>query len=119
MPVDFSALVLAPNMSTFAVPITITPVRSQPGQPAYVAEGIWSTVDMDVMLEDGSKLASTTLQLGIRLADFAVLPQPSDQVTFGANEKYLIDIVRDDGQGGGKLILKSMQAGTTNLNRFG
>jgi hypothetical protein len=125
MSLDLSALVLGPNMDVWAKPVTVTPIKSQPGQSAYSAQGIWTQSDIDVLLDGGERLASSTLTLGIKLDDFAaagagVWPAVGDQisvlrsdipglaagVTGSAN--FVIDVVRPDGQGGAKLTLKAL-----------
>ena len=125
MTVDLSDLVLGPNMDVWAKPVMVTPVKSQPGQPAYAAEGIWTQTDIDVLLDGGERLASSTLTLGIKLDDFVaaaagVWPAVGDQLSVlrsdipglapgvSGSANFLIDMVRPDGQGGAKLILKAL-----------
>ena len=48
MGLDFSTLVYLPNYDTFARPITVTPLASQPGAPAYANRGIYDTRPVDV-----------------------------------------------------------------------
>ncbi len=108
MPVDFSSLVLAPCMATFAIPITVTPTVSQPGAQGYAAQGIWDVREVDVVLEDGSTLASKTYIVGIRLAEYAVAPRNGDGIVINGNN-YIIDQMRPDGQGGARLVLKALQ----------
>ena len=115
MAIDFSNLVLAPAMTTFALSIQIIPTVSQPNYSApalapqaYVAQGIWTVQDVDVLLEDGSTLASKSYILGIRFADYLIPPVKGDGVVLNA-ANYVIDQVRPDGQGGARLILKAMQ----------
>lgn len=106
MTIDFSGLVLGPAMATFAIPITVSPIVSQPTAAAYAAQGVWTVQDVDILLEDGSTLASKSYWLGIKLADYAVVPIKGDGVTVNGNG-YVIDQVRPDGQGGAKLVLKA------------
>ena len=106
MAIDFADLVLGPAMATFAIPVTITPTVSQPSAAAYSAQGIWTVQDVDVLLEDGSTIASKSYWLGIALGEFTIAPIKGDGVTLNGNG-YLIDQVRPDGQGGAKLVLKA------------
>ena len=43
MAVNFSTLVYLPNFDMFARPVTIIPMASQPGLPAFTARGIYDT----------------------------------------------------------------------------
>ena len=108
MAIDFSALVLAPAMTTFAIPVTITPTVSQPLAAPYANRGIWSVQDVDVMLEDGSMLSSKSYTLGISFADYVVAPSKGDGIALNGGN-YLVDQIRPDGQGGARLILKALQ----------
>ncbi len=112
MGIDFARLVLGPDMVIFAIPVTVTPTVSQPNGPAcYVARGIWTVQDVDVVLEDGSTIASKSYWLGIKLDDFAVPPIKGDGILL-KGDNYLIDQVRPDGHGGAKLVLKAVTYNT-------
>lgn len=104
--VDFSRLVLRPNMGAFAKTVSVNPLKSQPGQPAYTARGIWTVHNIDVQMEDSAIMSSVTYTLGIRVAEFTVPPVPGDQVTIDG-VTYAIDDTDPDGQGGAVLTLKS------------
>jgi hypothetical protein len=106
--IDFAGLVLSPCMATLAIAVTITPTVSQPHAAAYANRGIWTVQDVDVVLEDGSIIASKSYTLGIALADYAIAPLVGDGVAIGA-DNYLVDMVRPDGQGGVRLMLKALQ----------
>ncbi|CAM5771983.1 hypothetical protein LMIY3S_03691 [Labrys miyagiensis] len=105
---DFDNLVLAPCMAAFGIPLTVTPIKSQPGQPAYAAQGIYDRTQSTVMMEDGSELASTRVTVGIRLSTFAVPPRQGDQV-LKDGIRYEIDAAFPDGQGGAELVLKELR----------
>jgi hypothetical protein len=128
MAIDFSRLVLGPAMDVFAIPIAWTPTVSQPGQPPYTVNAIWTVKDIDVLMEDGSVLASKSIELGIQYSLFAVPPRKGDGVQITLTEfmiaqmaqvpvgrgfanpaNYLIDQVRPDGQGGARIVLKALQ----------
>ena len=128
MAIDFSRLVLGPAMDVFAIPVTWTPTVSQPAQPPYMVNAIWTVKDVDVIMEDGSVLASKSIELGIQYSLFAVPPRKGDGVQITLTEfmiaqmgqvavnrgfanpaNYLIDQVRPDGQGGARIVLKALQ----------
>ena len=69
MGVDFSTLVYLPNFDMFARPITVTPLASQPGMPAYGARGIFDTRPIDVQAEDGSIVSDQQTILDVRDAE--------------------------------------------------
>jgi len=81
MAINFSTLVYLPTFDMFARPITITPLASQPGLPAYNARGIFDTRPIDVQAEDGSIVSDQQTILDIREAEFAVLPAQLDRIT--------------------------------------
>lgn len=115
--IDFDALVLKPAMNTFARPITVFPLASQPGAPAYPARAVWRLErNVDLALEDGGVLSSDVLTLGARLSEFVVPPQAGDQVdvplsgAMPALGLYYIDDTDDDGEGGTKWTLKQVSA---------
>lgn len=107
MPVDFDGLVLKPAMDTFAKPLVIKPLASQPLAPSYPARGDWKKRPVDIATEGGGVLSTEERVLGVRLAEFAVPPVPLDQVKF-EGDWYWIDDVDEDGQGGATWALKAV-----------
>jgi hypothetical protein len=119
--VDFSSLVLAPNMAVFGKSITITPVASQPNGQPYLAQGIWAVTSQSIMNEAGNILSTVGLKLSIRMADFTVPPSQGDWVTVAASDLPLgywqgvlvpnanldfeIDTFTPDGQGAAVMTL--------------
>jgi hypothetical protein len=104
--IDFSSLVLAPAMNTFARPATVTPSVSQPGAPAYAVRGIFTRQNIDVPVEDGI-MSSATLTFDVRLAEIVQEPVPGDRLALdGVN--YLIDDTDFDGNGGSRWTLKAL-----------
>lgn len=81
MAVNFSTLVKLPCQDLFAVPITVTPIASQPGAPAYAARGIYNTGAIDVALTDGSIFSDQQTILDIRDVEFGTVPAQGDRVT--------------------------------------
>jgi len=63
-----------PCQDMFAVPITVTPVASRPGQPAYSARGIFNTGATDVPLTDGSIFSDQQTILDVRDFEFGNMP---------------------------------------------
>lgn len=105
MAVDFDALVLAPAMATFARPMAVTPVKSQPGAPAYPARGVWTFRPVQIQLEDGRIQSTNEAHLGIRLAEFTVPPAQLDTLVFDGRTYEIADAT-PDGQGGADLKLR-------------
>lgn len=109
MPVNFSTLLYGPCQDMYSVPVTFTPVASQPGAPAYSARGIYTTDPIDVEMEDESVFSDQRTILDIRDAEFAVLPQQRDLVNIplDCNGAPLGDfeILDADSNGGGETTL--------------
>ena len=112
--IDFDATVLSAAMDAFARPFTVTPLKSQPGLPAYAARGVWTSKPVDVPLEDGNIMSSQVHTLGVRLSEFQVPIAPGDIVdipisgTAPALGSFAVEDTDDDGQGGSVLTLKSL-----------
>ncbi len=83
MGIDFSTLVYLPNYDTFARPITVTPLASQPGSPAYASRGIFDTRAVDVQAMDGSIVSDQQTILDVRNAEFTVVPEQLDRIYIG------------------------------------
>jgi len=108
--VNFSTLVYLPNYDTFARAVTITPLASQPGMPAYTARGIYDTRPIDVQALDGSIISDQQTILDIREAEFSVLPQQLDRVFIGSDADAGpalgdFEVVDADSNGGGETTL--------------
>lgn len=118
--IDFSSLVLAPGMATFAKPITITPSASQPAAADYPARGIWEIENVKIVTEDGGSFSNRTLKISVRVAEFTVLPAQGDIITTDAKYlplgygaagtmiSFVVDDQNPDGQGEAKLTLKKV-----------
>jgi hypothetical protein len=87
MAVDFSTELYLIAFDKFARPITVTPVVSQPGAPAYGARGYFDTKETDVLTEANAILSSSQSFLDIRQAEFTVEPLQGDiiDIPFHAN----------------------------------
>ena len=130
MAVDFSALCLAPQMAIFGRPVTVTPLKSQPGLSSPYSvnvgggplTGIFTITSVSIPTDDGGFLSSVSLKLGIRMADFAVPPQQGDWITTAVKNlplgywqgtidpniplDFIIFDMTPDGQGGAVCVLK-------------
>lgn len=109
MAVNFDVLLQPYPFDFFAVPVTFTPLASQPGQPAYAGRGILGTYTDPVDALDGSIFADQRTILDIRESEFAALPQQGDHVTIPRDcngvprgEWLIIDA---SGNGGGQTML--------------
>ena len=114
--IDFAALALAPGITAFARPVMIQPARSQPGEAAYPARGVWSSRQVEVQTEDGRILNTRVITLGIMLSEFPVAPKTRDHVDvpaagfYTAEGRHWIEDIDLDGQGGASLTLKKGDA---------
>jgi hypothetical protein len=117
MAVNFSTLVYLPNFDLFARPITVTPLASQPGMPAYTARGIYGTRPIDVQAEDGSIISDQQTIVDIRQDEFAVLPDQLDRVYIPADPdagrdlgEFEVTDTEDNGGGETTLVLRKYRA---------
>lgn len=106
MAVDFSTDLYLIAWDTFARPITVTPIVSQPGAPAYDARGYFDSKETDVLTEANNILSSAQSFLDIRQAEFSVEPMQGDiiEIPFNANVKggtYEVLDLAGDGNAGG------------------
>src|SRR4051812_22433937 len=79
--IDFDALVLKPASVIFEIKISVTPLVTQPGEPAYDATGVYNKRDLDVEMQDGTIFSDHEVSLGIRLWDFVKPPDQGDLIT--------------------------------------
>lgn len=113
--IDFDALVIAVGQNTFARPILVNPLCSQPGRPAYAARGVWSARPVDVMMEDSSIMVSQEFKMNIRRAEFPVMIEQGDTIEIPAAGSLprvgicAIDELKPDGQGSVDLFLKVVE----------
>ena len=110
--IDFDKFVDNPAVGVFAINVTYSPLVSQPGVPAFAARGVFSSTDLDVELQDGAIYSDQQTNLGIRLAEFASKPTEGDEVTItdprhpANGRQFWIGDLDEDGQGGGRLLLR-------------
>jgi hypothetical protein len=113
--VNFSTLVKLPCQDMFAVPVTFTPLASQPGQPSFGARAIFYTGLVDVPMTDGSIFSDQQTVLDIRDSEFGVVPRQGDLVTipYDCNGAPLGDFEITDSSvdGGGQTTLSLRRYG--------
>jgi hypothetical protein len=106
MPVDFSTQIHSHTYEVFARPITVTPIKSQPNQSAYSARGIYGTVPIDVVAEDGSIISDARTIIDLREIEFSTIPIQGDQITIPASGNLpalgSFEILDTDTNGGGE-----------------
>ena len=115
--VDWPGDVYGPNYDYFARTIIITPVISQPGEPAYTARGCFNTGEVFVPAMDGSLICTNLTIVDILVQEFPVLPMQQDLLdvpaTTVAGGSFEIASVSGD-NGGGEITLtlkrRDMQA---------
>ena len=103
-------MVKLPCQDMFAVPITVNPIASQPGQPAYSARGIYLTGPTDVQMLDGSIFSDQATILDVRDAEYSGgPPMQGDRITipFDCNGAPLgeFEVIDADRDGGGLTTL--------------
>jgi len=105
MPVDFSSAVYANGQDVFGRPITVFPLKSQPGMPEYNARGIFDTAEEDLPAEDQTIFSDQHTIIDIRSAEFDVVPIQGDQIfvpaagSIPARGMFVIIDVQDNGGG--------------------
>lgn len=109
MAVNLDVLLQGPIFDFWAVPVTFTPLASQPGQSAYQGRGILNTYSADIAGIDGSIYSDQRTILDIRESEFGVLPAQNDHVTIPLDcnnvpkgEYQIVDACSD---GGGSTML--------------
>jgi len=111
---NFTDDVILPIMNTFGRNVVVTPVASQPGQPAYGNRGVYITQPVDVMTEAGIVFSDQRTMLKIRLAEYPVPPIAKDQIHIPAQANYPavgdfeIQDVDEWADGGAMLTLRSL-----------
>jgi hypothetical protein len=118
MAVNFSTIVYLATQDLFGRAITITPVNSNPGAPAYTLRGIYTTNPVDIMANvsgwEGMAMVSDQRTIvDIRDREFVdsghAIPQQGDLVDIPAEGDIpaagLFEIVDADANGGGETTL--------------
>lgn len=95
---NFHDQIYSPNWDTWARPITVTPLVSQPGQPAYGGRAYFDTKSTDVLTEDGGMYSDDKPFIDILIAEFPIMPMQGDQV----------DIPPDQSIAGGSFFVQDL-----------
>jgi hypothetical protein len=101
--------VYAPNFNVWARPITVSPLVSQPGAPAFSNRGYFDEKQLDVLGEAGTIFSDAQMYLHILEAEFPTMLKQGDQIDMPAHQgvKGASFIVLDltPGNAGGLVIL--------------
>jgi hypothetical protein len=114
MAINFSVDVYLPAQGTFGRAVTVTPLASQPGAPAYGARGIFDEDAIDIPALDGSVISEKKVILDIRDVEFAVVPLQGDLINVPADPVGLaaegdFEVIDADPNGGGETTLTLRQ----------
>jgi hypothetical protein len=85
MGVDYSTTTYLPQYTMWARPVTFYPVTSQPGVTSYDGRGIFGTVSIDIIAQDGSDVSEQKTILDILEAEFPIIPQQLDRLFIPAD----------------------------------
>jgi hypothetical protein len=80
MAINFSLDLYKIVMDVMSRPITVTPLVSQPGAPAYAARAYMDEKATDILTEDGGIFSDSQIYIDIRIEEFAVLPMQGDRI---------------------------------------
>ena len=106
MSINLDAEVLIVTMNTWAVPIIIKPLVSQPGVPAYASRGVWTVEPYTIIQENSQPLITSIFTVGLRLAELPIPPMVGDVVIING-DSYWFDSQKYDGQGGVSWTVKA------------
>ena len=114
MAVNWSDELYAKAWGAFSRPMTVTPVVSQPGAPAYAARCYFDSKETDILTEANSVLSDSQTFIDIRRVEFSVEPKQGDIIDIPFNEGveggsyYVMDLAGKGNAGG--IITISLQA---------
>jgi hypothetical protein len=118
MGVDYSTLIYLPNYNMWARQVEFYPKVG----PSFVGRGIFGTVSIDIMAQDGSDLSEQRTILDILEREFATIPQQFDQIYIpddvgvsnlpGMPSPGWFEVTESSTNGGGEttLTLRSLQS---------
>jgi hypothetical protein len=96
MPVDFETTLFLACQDTFAYTVTVTPVVSQPGQPAYTHRAIYNTRETMVQTDVGmAVLSDQETILDILVGEYSILPKQGDRINIPAQQALPDDVPGD------------------------
>jgi hypothetical protein len=101
------------NYDTWARPVTVTPIVSQPAASAYEARGIIGTAETDLVSPEGAIISDSKLILDIMISEFPVPPRQRDIIDIpphmgiAGGTFEVLDLIGDSttGNAGGELTL--------------
>jgi hypothetical protein len=100
--------VYRPVYDTFARPVVVTPLASQPGAPAYNNRGVLHSIESEIIGLDGTIISDARTVLDIIIDEYAVVPKQLD----------IINIPADAGIAGGTFEVSDL-SGSTSLGNTG
>jgi hypothetical protein len=102
--IDFASNVYAKAQDIFGRPITVTPLASQPGNPAYQARGIYSTEPQDDLAEEGTVFSDQRTVVDILEKEFPIPILQGDHISIpatgaipAAGDFFVIEVKSIDG----------------------
>jgi hypothetical protein len=84
MAIDYSTQVYEPGYLQFSRPVVFTPVKSQPNVSSFEGRGIFSTMPIDIISQDGSVVSDQKTILDILEKEFSILPIQGDRLSIPA-----------------------------------
>jgi hypothetical protein len=109
MAVNFASIVYLPCFDTFARPVTIVPIASQPSAPSYSARGIFDHNELDFDVFGETIYSDGKIELDILMSEFSILPRQHDVVIIppheGAEGGNFEVSDRSPGNAGGEMTL--------------
>lgn len=103
--IDFDKLVLNPCVHSFGRTITYVYQSGNSIQAYGIFDNVTRLLDPINGLDAGSSgVVATRVMVGVRLSDFPQTPQMGDHIII-EDQKFYIQEVQVDGQGGGHLVL--------------
>jgi hypothetical protein len=113
MAVDFSTVLYLHAQDFFSRAITVTPVASNPGAPAYTVRGIYTTRPVEIMVEGMAMVSDQQTIVDIRDNEFFdaghLLPIQGDLIDIPAEGNIpsvgMLEVTDTDANGGGETTL--------------
>ena len=110
MAINFNDNLYSFVMDVFSRPVTVTPLVSQPGEPAYGNRAYYDTKETDVLTEDGALYSDSRTYIDIRMEEYPVLPMQGDlvDIPFHAGTPggaFIVSDLAGDGNAGGMITM--------------
>jgi len=113
--IDFDALVLNPCENIFSIMVKFTLCVTKPEGAPVTCRGIFSSSQVDAIMQDEAIFSDQQTSLGIRLRDFVIPPDRGDLVEIidvrhpAYGSQFWIGDSDLDGQGGAMLMLRKRE----------